>query len=80
MFKVLFARKILVLVFLAFLMGTNTRAQEALPKPKPVPRMQVRPMPYYQASFQRDGVGLTRYQFCPGLALQDMIHKSYTRG
>ncbi len=67
MFKVLFARKILVLVFLAFLMGTNTRAQEALPKPKPVPRMQVIPMPYHQASFQRDGVELTRYHFGPGL-------------
>jgi len=67
MFKVLFARKILVLVFLAFLMGTNTRAQEALPKPKPVPRMQVIPMPYYQASFQRNGVELTRYHFGPGL-------------
>ncbi len=67
MFKVLFARKILVLVFLAFLMGTNTRAQEALPKPKPVPRMQVIPMPYHQASFQRDGVEITRYHFGPGL-------------
>lgn len=67
MFKVLFARKILVLVFLTFLMGTNTRAQEALPKPKPVPRMQVIPMPYHQASFQRDGVEITRYHFGPGL-------------
>jgi len=67
MFKVLFARKILVLVFLAFLMGTNTRAQEALPKPKPVPRMQVILMPYHQASFQRDGVEITRYHFGPGL-------------
>jgi len=42
--------------------------------------MQVIPTPYYQASFQRDGVKLTRYRFGPGLALQDMIHKSYTRG
>ena len=66
MFKVLFARKILVLVFLAFLMGTNTRAQKALPKPKPIPRMQVIPMPYHQASFQRDGVEITRYHFGPG--------------
>jgi len=37
------------------------------PKPKPVPRMQVIPMPYDQASFQRDGVELTRYHFGPGL-------------
>jgi hypothetical protein len=41
-------------------------AQEA-PKPKPVPGMQVIPMPYNQASFQRDGVELTRYHFGPGL-------------
>ena len=40
--------------------------QEA-PKPKPVPRLQVIPMPYDQASFQRDGVELTRYHFGPGL-------------
>jgi len=67
MSNVMSVTKALVLVFLAFLMGTNTRAQEALPKPKPVPRMQVIPMPYHQASFQRDGVELTRYHFGPGL-------------
>jgi hypothetical protein len=41
-------------------------AKEA-PKPKPVPQMQVIPMPYNQASFQRDSVELTRYHFGPGL-------------
>ena len=35
--------------------------------PKPVPWMQVVPQPYDQASFQRDGVELTRYHFGPGL-------------
>jgi len=35
--------------------------------PKSVPRMQVIPMPYHQASFQRDGVELVRYHFGPGL-------------
>jgi len=29
--------------------------------------MQVIPMPYHQASFQRDGVEITRYHFGPGL-------------
>ena len=35
--------------------------------PKSVPRMQVVPQPYDQASFQRDGVEVTRYHFGPGL-------------
>ena len=35
---------------------------------KPVPRMQVIPMPYHQASFQRDGTELARYHFGPDLA------------
>jgi len=48
-------------------MGTSSRGQEPPAKPKPVPRMQVVPMPYEQASFQRDGVELTRYHFGPGL-------------
>jgi len=56
-----------VLFFLVFLMGPNAQAQEMLPAPKPVPRMQVIPMPYYQASFQHDGVEITRYHFGPGL-------------
>jgi len=42
-------------------------AQNALPAPKPVPELQVVPMPYYQASFQRDGVEITRYHFGPEL-------------
>ena len=41
--------------------------QAAASAPKPVPRIQVIPMPYHQASFQRDGVELTRYHFGPGL-------------
>ncbi len=35
--------------------------------PKPVPRMQVIPLPYDQASFQRNGEELTRYHFGPSL-------------
>ena len=45
----------------------NLCAGQTLSSPKPVPRMQVIPMPYHQASFQRDGVELTRYHFGPGL-------------
>ncbi|MHC4586112.1 MAG: DUF6807 domain-containing protein [Planctomycetota bacterium] len=48
-------------------MSTNALAQKAPPKPKRVPRLQVIPMPYNQASFQREGVEVTRYHFGPGL-------------
>jgi hypothetical protein len=42
-------------------------AQVALPDARPVPRMQVIPLPDDGASFQRDGVELTRYHFGPTL-------------
>ncbi len=42
-------------------------AVQGQPAAKPVPRLQVVPMPYQQASFQRDGVEITRYHFGPGL-------------
>ncbi len=38
-----------------------------LPEPKPVPAMQVLPLPYDQASFQYLGRELTRYHFGPSL-------------
>jgi len=38
-----------------------------LPEPKPAPRLQVAPQAYEQASFQRDGVEITRYHFGAGL-------------
>jgi hypothetical protein len=37
------------------------------PHPQPVPRMQVIPLPDYQASFQRNGVEVARYYFNPSL-------------
>jgi hypothetical protein len=40
---------------------------EKVPEVKAVPRLQVLPMPYEQASFQRDGVEITRYHFGAGL-------------
>jgi Family of unknown function (DUF6807) len=38
-----------------------------VPEPKAVPRLQVVPLPYGQASFQREGVEITRYHFGAGL-------------
>jgi hypothetical protein len=38
-----------------------------LPEAKPVPKLQVIPLPYDQASFQRDGVEIARYHFGPAL-------------
>jgi hypothetical protein len=43
------------------------RTSRAALDPKPVPRLQVVPLPYDQASFQREGVELTRYHFAPTL-------------
>jgi hypothetical protein len=54
-------------ISLVLLTETKLPAQNELPAPKPVPRLQVVPMPYQQASFQRDGVEITRYHFGPGL-------------
>jgi Family of unknown function (DUF6807) len=62
-----FKSKLFALLLSGFIISANGLAQEAVSKPKPVPRMQVIPMPYDQASFQRDGVELTRYHFGPGL-------------
>lgn len=49
-----------------FFMAHNAASQTPQ-EPKPVPEMQVIPMPYDQASFQRNGIELTRYHFGPGL-------------
>ncbi|MBN2312325.1 MAG: PmoA family protein [Sedimentisphaerales bacterium] len=56
----------LVCVHAILLMSTHGIVQ-ASSTPKAVPGMQVIPMPYDQASFQRNGVELTRYHFGPGL-------------
>jgi hypothetical protein len=57
------SRPILVLV----LASSAVWARRSPPEPEPVPRMQVIPMPYNQASFQRDGVEIARYHFGPTL-------------
>lgn len=59
--------KSLGLFVLMLLANIAFLAQNALPAPKPVPELQVVPMPYYQASFQRDGVEIARYHFGPEL-------------
>ncbi len=46
--------------------GGVAKAEE-VPEVKPVPRLQVVPQAYEQASFQRDGVEITRYHFGAGL-------------
>jgi len=45
----------------------SAETQAELPEGKPVPAMQVLPLPYDQASFQYLGRELTRYHFGPGL-------------
>jgi hypothetical protein len=49
----------------ALALSREARAQ--LPDAKPVPRMQVLPLPHDQASFERAGKELTRYHFGPEL-------------
>jgi len=60
-----FIRPVLTAMFCVWIAGNAAAA--TLPEPKPVPRLQIVPMPYDQASFQRDGVEITRYHFGPGL-------------
>jgi hypothetical protein len=62
-FSVLSLRRVLVCFLAGLLIGSNALAQGVPPLPKPVPRLAVVPMPYQQASFQRDGVEITRYHF-----------------
>jgi hypothetical protein len=59
-------KQVLVCLFSTLTISAQGMDQ-ASSAPKDVPKMQVIPMPYDQASFQRDGVELTRYHFGPGL-------------
>lgn len=43
----------------------RSAAEVELPGARPVPRMQVLPLPHDEASFTRDGKELTRYHFAP---------------
>jgi hypothetical protein len=62
-----FSRDGLAYVFLVVAMCANGLAQSSSVARKAVPRMQVIPMPYHQASFQREGTEITRYHFGPDL-------------
>ena len=55
--------RVLMVVVLAALGGWYYFAREKYPEPKAVPGMQVAPLPYDQASFQRNGVEIARYHF-----------------
>jgi len=66
----MFARLFCVLAAILTLCQSRSAAAAApgnIPEPKAVPRLQVIPLPYGQASFQRDGVEITRYHFGAGL-------------
>jgi len=52
---------------LSIVAGSVVQADDALPAAKPVPAVQVIPLPYHQASFQHRGRELTRYHFGPTL-------------
>jgi len=58
---------IIVSLLLVNWLTVNTYYQTSVLEAKSVPLMQVMPLPYNQASFQRDGVELTRYYFGPDL-------------
>ena len=47
--------------------ATEVRVSFVDPEGKPVPKMQVLPLPHDQASIEREGAELTRYHFAPGL-------------
>jgi len=60
--------KVMCLGVLCVSIATGSLAAEPdIPGPKPVPRLQVVPQAYAQASFQRDGAEITRYHFGTGL-------------
>jgi len=63
----MFVKRNTVCIFFVLLTAANVGAQEKPQDSKSVPQMQVVPMPYHQASFQRNGVELTRYHFGPDL-------------
>jgi hypothetical protein len=58
---------ILIHTFILFLVSPLIYSPIGLSAPKPIPQMQVIPLPYHQASFQREGVEIARYHFGPSL-------------
>jgi len=66
-FNILLEKRRFLYVCLLPLISSSAPAQNTPPTPRPVPRMQIMPMPYHQVSFQHDGIELTRYHFGPDL-------------
>jgi len=60
-------RVLVVMLALVLLSNAALAAEEKLADVKPVPDLQVLPVPYDQASFQFQGDELTRYHFGPSL-------------
>ncbi|MGY8769083.1 MAG: DUF6807 domain-containing protein [Pirellulales bacterium] len=53
----------ITIAFLALMLTRHSNADETLAGTKPVPQMQVLPMPYDQASVTRNGKEISRYHF-----------------
>ena len=60
-------KRMLTITFCVLAAPVSVTAAQDLPEHKPVPRLQVVPQAYAQASFQRDGVEIVRYHFGEGL-------------
>jgi hypothetical protein len=63
----LFARQAITGIFCLSVRASGLAVAQGVLEPKPVPRLQVVPKAYAQASFQRDGVEIARYHFGAGL-------------
>jgi len=63
----LFGGRALTSIFCLSVIAGDLAVAQGAPEPKPVPRLQVVPQAYAQASFQRDGIEITRYHFGAGL-------------
>lgn len=61
------AAMLAALLLAATIAMAQTARDEPLPRAKPVPRLQAIPLPYDQASIERDGRELTRYHFASTL-------------
>lgn len=59
--------RVIATVFCVWATTVGVASEQEIPEPKPVPRLQIVPQAYAQASFQRDGVEITRYHFGAGL-------------
>ena len=59
--------RVLGTMFCVWAAAGHAAMGQEMPEPKAVPRLQVVPQAYDQASFQRDGVEITRYHFGAGL-------------